>query len=925
MFTGNISISQNNDDDDDDDDGDDDDDDDGDDDDDSFITFNKNFCPPTTCHENVKKNILKDIYNLECNLQKYISEFPVIGFNSGKYDLNLVKKKIMKHLNMYEKQSTKFVVKRNNNYICVSNGNLKFLDITNYLAPGCSYDQFLKAYKCSAHKGYFPYEWFDNFEKLNYKELPAFEYFYSSLKNCNVLEEDYIRYTNLLNEGKTHEQALEIMCLTNRPNTGEENYRELQELWKNQMSNFKDYLIYYNNLDTEPFVEGIEKLMSYYQNEGIDIFKESITLPGIARKLLYKSVSPSVHFSLFDKKNEDLYHTFKHNIIGGPSIVFSRYAESNKSKIREHEYKENSSICKRIVGYDSNALYLWSMSQNMPTGVMTRRQEKNNFVKESSETYLLAMKWLNFVQHKEGIYIQHAFNSKQEKRIPPYRVDGYCPSLNTVYELNGCYYHFHDPDKCWITKRITNKDIIEQGKKRYERTLQREKYIESQGYKIITKWECEFRTELINNDELQEFVEQYKRPMDRLYNASPEIILKSVMNDTFFGAVEIDLEVPDNLKPYFSEMCPIFCTTDIPMSCIGSHMQEIAKELELSEKPRRLLVSGMRARKILIASPLLKWYINHGLIVTRVYQCIQFDSGCKAFEKFTNHVSNCRREADIDPSQTIKGETQKLIGNASYGSTIINKEKHERIYYVQGSEKASKEINSKYFKTLTELEDDFYEIAAYKKAIHLSLPITVGYFVLQYAKLRMLSFYYDFLDHFIDRRHFQLIQMDTDSLYIALAAESIDELIKPSLTEEYNRVKFNWLPRPDSIFDKRTPGLFKKEFEGDVMVALCSKMYCIENKQHNKSKFSCKGINKKQMEHPIDMYKHVLDTHKTETGVNKGIRLHNNTLQSYTQTKASFTYFYPKRKVLEDGNNTTYLDITLSPKSFDVINTDLMD
>ena len=38
----------------------------------------------------------------------------------------------------------------------------------------------------------------------------------------------------------------------------------------------------------------------------------------------------------------------------------------------------------------------------------------------------------------------------------------------------------------------------------------------------------------------------------------------------------------------------------------------------------------------------------------------------------------------------------------------------------------------------------------------MNLPIQIGFFVYQYAKLRMLEFYYDFMDKFIDRqRSFQ--------------------------------------------------------------------------------------------------------------------------------------------------------------------------
>ena len=49
----------------------------------------------------------------------------------------------------------------------------------------------------------------------------------------------------------------------------------------------------------------------------------------------------------------------------------------------------------------------------------------------------------------------------------------------------------------------------------------------------------------------------------------------------------------------------------------------------------------------------------------------------------------------------------------------------------------------------------------------------------------MLEFYYDFLDKFCDRRDFELIQMDTDSFYMALSANDFDEIIKPEMKELY--------------------------------------------------------------------------------------------------------------------------------------------
>ena len=48
----------------------------------------------------------------------------------------------------------------------------------------------------------------------------------------------------------------------------------------------------------------------------------------------------------------------------------------------------------------------------------------------------------------------------------------------------------------------------------------------------------------------------------------------------------------------------------------------------------------------------------------------------------------------------------------------------------------------------------------------------------QLAKLRMLEFYYDFLDRYVDRRDFELIQMDTDSNYMAISGDKLADIIR---------------------------------------------------------------------------------------------------------------------------------------------------
>ena len=104
---------------------------------------------------------------------------------------------------------------------------LKLLGISNYVAPGFSYDQFVRAYECEQTKGFFPHEWVDGLDKLNETSLPLHAAFYSSLKNANITEQEY---------------------------------EYCQQVWEeNNMQTFEDFLVWYNNVDVVPFIEAVEK------------------------------------------------------------------------------------------------------------------------------------------------------------------------------------------------------------------------------------------------------------------------------------------------------------------------------------------------------------------------------------------------------------------------------------------------------------------------------------------------------------------------------------------------------------------------------------------------------------------------------------------------------------------------------------------
>ena len=109
----------------------------------------------------------------------------------------------------------------------------------------------------------------------------------------------------------------------------------------------------------------------------------------------------------------------------------------------------------------------------------------------------------------------------------------------------------------------------------------------------------------------------------------------------------------------------------------------------------------------------------------------------------------------------------KLLGNSAYGKTIMNKDTHRDLVFCNDDE-APKKVNEPQFCQLNILGNDLYEVEMAKKKIKYDLPLHIGFFVYQYAKLRMLAFYYDFFDKYLDRSDYAYIEMDTDSAYVAL-------------------------------------------------------------------------------------------------------------------------------------------------------------
>ena len=267
---------------------------------------------------------------------QWINQVPVLGFNSGHYDLKLIRQYFVP---LMAQDSEVFAAEKNGRIMFINTPKFKFLDVLNYLAPGITYDKWVKTYGATLPKSWLPYEWFDSPDKLDFPGLPPYLAWYSKLKNAYVLSL------------KVYDDCHRI-------------FRDLG------MQTFGDWLKYYNNLDVAPFLEALQKMKEFYTGLGVDIFKDVVSLPGVSQQyILRKTLQPRRGYKPPElyAPNKEAYAMLKAAVVGGPSLVFTRKHVVGETRIRSHQY-EDARVAWRILGYDANSLYPSAMMKEMPCG-----------------------------------------------------------------------------------------------------------------------------------------------------------------------------------------------------------------------------------------------------------------------------------------------------------------------------------------------------------------------------------------------------------------------------------------------------------------------------------------------------------------------------------------------------------------------------
>lgn len=284
-----------------------------------------------------------------CNIQiKDKVNIPVF-FHNLNYDKNIFFSQLIiwynQNLDDIKNQNVKILPNNSENFKSFNVGNLNFLDSFAFMSSGLgklienvpdkdkNYLKYLSKndediFKIMKMKGQFPYEWFDDINKLKtpIEELKK-EHFDSSLYQSKLNDIEWLGIKHIIE--------------------------------KLQIKTFEDYHDFYLDIDVYGLADVFENFrktsLQYYNLDPCNY----VGCPSFA----WDAMLLKTKIELEVLKDSDMYLFFERGIRGGQSVIFNKYEEANNKYMNDY----NKNIENSFISYlDANNLYGHSMSRPLP-------------------------------------------------------------------------------------------------------------------------------------------------------------------------------------------------------------------------------------------------------------------------------------------------------------------------------------------------------------------------------------------------------------------------------------------------------------------------------------------------------------------------------------------------------------------------------
>jgi hypothetical protein len=301
----------------------------------------------------------------------------------------------------------------------------------------------------------------------------------------------------------------------------------------------------------------------------------------------------------------------------------------------------------------------------------------------------------------------------------------------------------------------------------------------------------------------------------------------------------------------------------------------------------------------------LQYYTTHGLVVTKIHRILKFDQ--KPW--LSDYISFNTSQRKLATSEFAKS-LYKLMNNAVYGRSLMNKRLQSKHVLVRSKKRALKWCSKPTFESFKIINENLVVLKMKQASITLDTPCYVGTCVLELSKLHMYQFHYDVIRaQYGDKA--RLLFTDTDSLVYDITTPDLYADILATGDRYYDTSDYPIDHALHSKKNAKTVGYFKDELNGTAIhefVGLRAKMYSFKL-PHEKSKSTAKGIKKSFLSKHIvhENYKKCLQTEETTSASFQSIRSFNHELVTYQNNKSALSPFDDKRYLLGvDGKALAY-------------------
>ena len=241
--------------------------------------------------------------------------------------------------------------------------------------------------------------------------------------------------------------------------------------------------------------------------------------------------------------------------------------------------------------------------------------------------------------------------------------------------------------------------------------------------------------------------------------------------------VECDIEIPLEFHDRLKHLPPAPTHTTVETKDLPDHIQELYKERygkgSSSIKSEKLIASLTDKENQVLHYSTACMYARIGAVikVKRVLQFVQKS----VLKEWVDKATEGRKQASLAGDDLLVA-LYKLIINSVFGKFIENVENRSDTRIVTSVEDQLNHLANPFLKNVTILDENHLLVTSYKKEIDLDRAIALGATILERSKSQMYGFLYEVLyQHFGGPGGCEPMYMDTDSFVLKVWTRDSEE------------------------------------------------------------------------------------------------------------------------------------------------------